>query len=59
MLQGISSPAVMAANPAPMVQQLPPDVQHRLAYVTGPEARSQTATPVESTVFRRLPAVPG
>jgi hypothetical protein len=43
----------MTSNPAPMVQQLPHEFHHLLAYVTGPEARSQTADPGALTLFRR------
>jgi hypothetical protein len=40
-----------------MVQQLPDEFQHLLACVTGPDARGQTASSVESTLFRRLLAL--
>jgi hypothetical protein len=43
----------MTANPEPIVQQLQHEFQHLLAYVTGPEARWQTAYTVELTLFRR------
>jgi hypothetical protein len=33
----------MTSNPEPMVPQVPPDFQNLLAYVTGPNARSQPA----------------
>lgn len=33
----------MTANPEPMVQQREHECQHLLAYVTGPDARSQPA----------------
>ena len=39
------------------VQQVPPEVQNLLTYVTGPEARSETAYTVELTLFRRLLAL--
>ena len=44
----------MTSNPAPMVQPLPNAFQNLLADVTGPEARLQTAYPVEVTLCRRL-----
>jgi hypothetical protein len=44
----------MTSNPEPIVQQLQHEFQNLLAYVTGPEARSQTAYTVELTLFRRL-----
>lgn len=44
----------MTSNPEPLVQQLQHECQNRLAYVTGPEARSQTAYTVELTLFRQL-----
>jgi hypothetical protein len=44
----------MTSNPEPIVQQLQHEFQTLLAYVTGPEARSQTAYTVELTLFRRL-----
>jgi hypothetical protein len=44
----------MTSNPEPLVQPRPHEFQHLLAYVTGPEARSQTAYTVELTLFRRL-----
>jgi hypothetical protein len=47
----------MTSNPEPIVQQLQHDVQHVLAYVMGPEARSRTAYTVELTLFRRLLAL--
>jgi hypothetical protein len=37
----------MTSNPALMVPQLQPEFQHLLAYVTGPEARWETASTVE------------
>src|SRR5262245_47013032 len=42
------------SNAAPIVQQVQQDFQALLAYLTGPEARTQTAYTVEVTVFRRL-----
>ena len=47
----------MTSNPEPIVQQLQHDFQNLLAYVTGPDARAQTAYTVESTLFQRLLAV--
>ena len=41
----------MTSNPEPIVQQLQHEFQNLLAYVTGPEARSQTAYTVELTLF--------
>src|SRR5918996_1937952 len=49
--------AAMASNPEPIVQQLQHDFQNLLAYVTGPDARSQTAYTVELTLFRRVLAL--
>jgi hypothetical protein len=43
----------MTSNPEPMVQPLPHAFHNLLAYVTGPEARSQTAYTVELPRFRR------
>jgi hypothetical protein len=40
-----------------MVQQLPGEFQHRLVYVTGSDARSQTAYTVELPLCRRLLAL--
>lgn len=47
----------MTSNPEPIVQQLQHEFQKLLAYVTGPDARSQTAYTVELTLFRRLLAL--
>jgi hypothetical protein len=47
----------MTSNPEPIVQQLQHEFQNLLAYVAGPEARSQTAYTVELTLFRRLLAL--
>jgi hypothetical protein len=47
----------MTSNPEPIVQQLQHDFQSLLAYITGPDARSQTAYTVELTLFRRLLAL--
>ena len=47
----------MTSNPEPIVQQVQHEFQNLLAYVTGPEARSQTAYTVELTLFRRLLAL--
>jgi hypothetical protein len=44
----------MASNSDQIVQQVQHDFQALVAYVTGPEARSQTAYTVELTLFRRL-----
>jgi hypothetical protein len=49
----------MTSNPEPIVQQLQDEFQNLLAYVTGPDARAQTAYSVESTLFRRLLALGG
>ena len=43
----------MTANPEPIVQPVQGEFQHLLAYVTGPEARLQTASTVELTLCRR------
>ena len=43
----------MPSNPEPIVPQLPHAFQNLRADVTGPEARSQTASTVELTLFRR------
>src|SRR5262245_26969657 len=45
--------AAMTSTPEPIVQQLQPEFQNLLAYVTGREARSQTAYTVELPWFRR------
>jgi hypothetical protein len=47
----------MTSNPEPIVQQLQHDFQNLLAYVTGSDARSQTAYTVELTLFRQLLAL--
>jgi hypothetical protein len=47
----------MTSNPEPIVQQVQGEFQNLLAYVTGPEARLQTADTVELTLFRRLLAL--
>jgi hypothetical protein len=44
----------MTSNPKPIVQQVEHEFQTLLAYVMGPDARSQTASTVELTLFRRL-----
>ncbi len=44
----------MPSNATPIVQQIHHDFQALLAYVTGPEAQTQTAYSVELTLFRRL-----
>src|SRR5438034_220285 len=45
---------VMPSNAAPIVQQIQGDFHALLAYVTGPEAQTQSAYTVELTLFRRL-----
>jgi hypothetical protein len=47
----------MTSNPEPIVRQVQGEFQHLLAYVTGPEARLQTAYTVELTLFQRLLAL--
>lgn len=47
----------MPSNAAPIVQQIQGDFHALLAYVTGPEARTQSAYTVELTLFRRLLAL--
>jgi hypothetical protein len=47
----------MTSNPELIVQQLQDEFQNLLAYVTGPNARAQTAYSVELTLFRRLLAL--
>jgi hypothetical protein len=47
----------MTSNPESIVQQLQDEFQNLLAYVTGPDARAQTAYAVELTLFRRLLAL--
>ena len=47
----------MTANPAPLVPQRQHDFHNLLASITGPEARWQTASTVELTLFRRLLAL--
>ena len=47
----------MTSNPESIVQQVQHEVQNLLTYVTGPEARSETAYTVELTLFRRLLAL--
>jgi hypothetical protein len=47
----------MTSNLEPMVQQRHGEFQNLLAYVTGPEAGSQTVYPVARTLFRRLLAL--
>src|SRR5215207_7404840 len=47
----------MTSNPESIVQQLQHEFQNLLTYVTGPDARSQTAYTVELTLFRRLLAL--
>jgi hypothetical protein len=43
----------MTSNPEPIVPQLQDDFQNLLVSLTGPDARSQTASTVELTLFRR------
>src|SRR6266487_3542220 len=45
---------VMPSNAAPIVQQIQADFHALIAYVTGPEAQTQSAYTVELTLFRRL-----
>ena len=47
----------MPSNAAPIVQQVQQDFQALVAYITGPEAQTQTAYTVELTLFRRLLAL--
>lgn len=47
----------MTSNPEAIVQHLQHEVHNLLAYVTGPEARSQTTSTVERTLLRRLLAL--
>ncbi|MDQ5851092.1 MAG: ISKra4 family transposase [Chloroflexota bacterium] len=47
----------MPSNSEPIVQQLRLDFETLLAYVTGPDAATQTAYTVELTVFRQLLAL--
>src|SRR6266487_2527592 len=47
----------MASNSNQIVQYVQQDFQALVAYVTGPEARVQTAYTVELTLFRRLLAL--
>ena len=47
----------MPSNAAPIVQQIQADFHALIAYVTGPEARTQSAYTVELTLFRRLLAL--
>jgi hypothetical protein len=47
----------MPSNAAPIVQQVQQDFQALVAYLTGPEAQTQTAYTVELTLFRRLLAL--
>lgn len=47
----------MTSNPESIVPQLQQEFQNLLAYVTGPDARSQTTYIVELTLFRRLLAL--
>src|SRR5262245_62444680 len=47
----------MPFNSEPIVQQVQTDFHNLIAYVTGPEARTQTAYTVELTLFRRVLAL--
>jgi hypothetical protein len=47
----------MSFNSEPIVQQMQTDFHNLIAYVTGPDARTQTAYTVELTLFRRLLAL--
>src|SRR6266498_420038 len=47
----------MSFNSEPIVQQVQTDFHNLIAYVTGPEARTQTAYSVELTLFRRVLAL--
>ncbi len=47
----------MSSNSDPIVQQLRQEFETLLAYVTGPEAGTQTAYTVELTLFRQLLAL--
>ena len=47
----------MTSNSEEIVQQVQHEFQNLLTYVTGPDARSQTAYTVELTLFRRLLAL--
>src|SRR5262245_33173223 len=49
--------ALMSFNSEPIVQQVQSDFHNLIAYVTGPEARTQTAYTVELTLFRRVLAL--
>lgn len=49
--------AAKTSNSPDIVQQVQHNVQNLLAYITGPEAQSQTADTVELTLFRRLLAL--
>ncbi len=47
----------MPSNATPIVQQVQQDLQALVAYLTGPDAQTQTAYTVELTRFRRLLAL--
>lgn len=47
----------MSFNSEPIVQQVQTDFHNLIAYVTGPQARAQTAYAVELTLFRRVLAL--
>ncbi len=47
----------MPSNATPIVQQIQSDFHALIAYVTGPEAQTQSAYTVELTLFRRLLAL--
>ncbi len=46
---------VMPSNAAPIVQQIQGDFHALIAYVTGPQAQTQSAYTVELTLFRAAP----
>ena len=44
----------MPSNAAPIVQQIQADFHALIAYLTGPQAQTHSASTVELTLFRRL-----
>src|SRR2546423_2995 len=48
---------MMSSNATPIVQQVQQDFQALVAYLTRPDAQTQTAYTVELTLFRRLLAL--
>jgi hypothetical protein len=48
---------LMTSSVSPIVQQIQQDFQALLAFVSGPQAHTQTAYTVELTLFRRLLAL--